>query len=244
MNHDERYADRPADGSAPERAAELLARAGDLDEAPGDAVWQRIRAEIEGDGTAGEDQLAHRRRSTGARARHRPGRWSLLAAAAAGALVAWVGTEVVGAGPQDEEIVVADATLEDLPDAGEAVDGTAEVVSVDGERRLRVQLEELPDTGDGYLEVWLLRPDVSGMVTVGVISGTTAEFSLPASVDLDEYPVVDISREQLDGDPAHGGRSVVRGELGTASAAVDDPPSVATPLLPDRPTRTDREASP
>ncbi|WP_298748664.1 anti-sigma factor [uncultured Serinicoccus sp.] len=243
MNHDERYAGRPADDVPPDRTQELLARGGDLAEAPGDAVWERIRAEIEG-----EDQLAGRRRAAGrdVGARRRPGRWPLLAAAAAGALVAWVGTQVVGAGQQDEEIVVADATLEDLPDAGGAVDGSAEVVSVDGERRLRVQLDELPDTGSGYLEVWLLRPDVSGLVTVGVISGTTAEFSLPATVDLEEYPVVDISREQLDGDPSHGGESIVRGELHTAGASAlpGDPPAVAIDLPPDTTSRTDREASP
>ncbi|WP_298888720.1 anti-sigma factor [uncultured Serinicoccus sp.] len=240
MNHDERYAGRPADDVTPDRAQELLARGGDLSETPGDAVWERIRAEIEG-----ADQLApRRRRARAAGARRRPGRWPLLAAAAAGALVAWVGTEVVGAGQQGEEIVVADATLQELPDAGGAVDGSAEVVSVDGERRLRVQLDELPDTGSGYLEVWLLRPDVSGLVTVGVISGTTAEFSLPAAVDLDEYPVVDISREELDGDPSHGGLSVVRGELSTASAGAGDPPPVATDPLTDTPARSDREAYP
>ncbi|KUG52824.1 hypothetical protein AVL62_14735 [Serinicoccus chungangensis] len=243
MNHDERYAGRPADDDGtPERAPELLARGGALDEAPGPAVWERIRAEV-----AGEDQLASRRRARGAGARRRPGRWPLLAAAAAGALVAWVGTQVVGAGQQDEEIVVADATLQDLPEAGETVDGSAEVISVDGERRLRVQLDELPDTGSGYLEVWLLRPDVSGLVTVGVISGTTAEFSLPATVDLEEYPVVDISREQVDGDPSHGGESLVRGELQTASASgavPADPPPVATDLLTDTTSPHDREARP
>ena len=238
MNETDRYAERPAGDPTPGRAEELLRRAGDLSPAPEGPLWERIQAEVDG---VGRDELEARRRAGGARTRRRVGRWPLLAAAAAGALVAWVGTQVVGAGAPRDEIVVADAALSDLPEAGATVDGTAEVVSVDGERRLRVQLDELPDTGEGYLEVWLLRPDVSGLVTVGVIADTTAEFSLPATVDLQEYPVVDISREQLDGDPSHGGTSLVRGELHTADAGPGDPSPAATDDLTST-SSTDREA--
>ena len=78
---------------------------------------------------------------------------------------------------------------------------------------LRVVLDELPDPQNGYLEVWLLRPDVSGLVTLGVLDETEEEFVLPAGLDLSEYPVVDISVEQLDGDPGHGGLSLVRGQV-------------------------------
>ncbi|WP_010145981.1 anti-sigma factor [Serinicoccus profundi] len=221
MNPD-RYADRPAGDPPADRVEGLLRRAGDVSAGPPPGVWEAVRAELTEDepaqgavGTPRRDDLAGRRGADGGR---RPARWPLLAAAAVGALVAWLGTQVLGAGPGASEVVVADGTLAELPDAGEPVEGTAQVVAVDGEQRLRVEVAELPDAGEGYLEVWLLRPDLSGMVTVGVISGTSAEFSLPAGVDLADYAVVDISREALDGDPAHGGQSVVRGELRDASA--------------------------
>lgn len=228
MNPD-RYADRPAGDPPADRVEGLLRRAGDVSADPPPSVWEGVRGalveEEPSPGAARPADLESRRhgradRTTGAA---RPARWPLLAAAAVGALVAWLGTQVLGVGPGASEVVVADGTLADLPDAGEPVEGTAQVVAVDGEQRLRVEVAELPDAGEGYLEVWLLRPDLSGMVTVGVISGTSAEFSLPAGVDLADYAVVDISREALDGDPAHGGQSVVRGELRDASAGRGSP---------------------
>ena len=220
--------DPGGDASRDARVAALLRGAGAVEVEPGEHVWERIRAEVAGDG-APADEVARRRRDRAAgparrgsshRSR-RPARWPLLAAAAVGALVAWLGTELVGPNADDEGVVVADASLSELPDAGLTVEGNAEVVTIDGERRLRLDLSDLPDAGEGYLEVWLMRPDVSGMVTVGILSGDTAEFTLPAGVDLADYPVVDISREQVDGDPSHGGDSLVRGELEQLSAGRD-----------------------
>lgn len=121
----------------------------------------------------------------------------------------WAGLEIVD---RDETVnVLASGELAPLADGAPA--GSAEVVEVGGHHRLRVELSEQADAGEGYLEVWLLRPDASGMITVGVLEGETAEFLLPAGVDLDDFPLVDISREQLDGDPAHGGDSIVRGDI-------------------------------
>ncbi|ANS79140.1 hypothetical protein SGUI_1744 [Serinicoccus hydrothermalis] len=218
-------ADRPRDPrhTDDDRAEALLRRAGAVESTPSPGVWDRIRADVEeAEPPPGATPWPSRRRHTPA-----PARWPLLAAAAVGALVAWLGTAVLGGdGADDDRVVVADTTLEDLPDAGGAVEGGAEVVAVDGVQRLRVQLDERPDAGDGYLEVWLLRPDVSGMVTLGVISGSEGEFTLPDGVDVADYPVVDISREQLDGNPTHGGESVVRGELRPASAGQAGSPSL------------------
>ena len=36
---------------------------------------------------------------------------------------------------------------------------------------------------------------------------------VPAGVNLTDYPVVDVSLEPLDGNPAHSGTSVLRGTL-------------------------------
>ncbi len=47
------------------------------------------------------------------------------------------------------------------------------------------------------------------------LEGTEGRLPIPASVDLDDYAVVDVSAEPLDGDPTHSGDSIVRGILGT-----------------------------
>lgn len=118
----------------------------------------------------------------------------------------------------------------DRPDGadGTVASAHAEIVDVDGRRVLRIDLDGVevateaadPATGapTAYLEVWLLRPDVSGMVTLGVLEGGRAELVLPEGVSLEEYPVVDVSVEAVDGDPAHGGRSVLRGQLTSGQA--------------------------
>ncbi|MGD8150004.1 anti-sigma factor [Ornithinimicrobium sp. Y1694] len=180
-----------------DRLARLLREAGELDQAPPEAVWHGIRAEL------GAEPAPEAR---GGRV------LPLLVAAAAGAGLMYAATQVFDDDPAPAEEVVASATLG--PVDGEGQLGQAEVVERDGQQVLRVQLDELPDAEDGYLEVWLLRPDVSGLVTLGVLDAGTEEFVLPQGIDLAEYPVVDISVEHLDGDPGHGGNSVVRGEVG------------------------------
>ncbi|WP_163276172.1 anti-sigma factor, partial [Cellulomonas iranensis] len=82
----------------------------------------------------------------------------------------------------------------------------------DGTRSLVVDLDDAPGV-EGYLEVWLLKPDVSGLVSLGTLDGTSGTFALPADLDLTQFPVVDVSDEPMDGDPAHSGVSVVRGAL-------------------------------
>lgn len=175
----------------------LIRRAGAVEEPPPPSVWQEITTTLR--------RERARERAVGGRRW-----WPLLAAAAVGSLLTWTGLEV--SGRPDERVVVAGGLLASLSATAPA--GAAEVVEVNGHRLLRVELEEVPDPGDGYLEVWLLRPDVSGMVTLGVLDGGSGEFLVPPGVDLQEFPVVDISIEHVDGDPAHGGDSLVRGELG------------------------------
>ena len=65
----------------------------------------------------------------------------------------------------------------------------------------------------GFREVWLLTPDVKGLVSVGTLAGPSGRFALPAGLDLAEFSVVDVSEEQFDGNPAHSGNSIVRGAL-------------------------------
>ena len=68
-------------------------------------------------------------------------------------------------------------------------------------------------TGEGFREVWLLKPDVSGLVSLGTLDGTSGRFDLPDGLDLSQYSVVDVSEEQFDGNPSHSGDSIVRGPL-------------------------------
>lgn len=206
------------------RAPALLRRAGVVERTPPESVWRGIVAALSSSssssptsderGVAGGGApvvpLGEPVRGRRNARRRAAAPWALVAAAAAGALVTWAGLGLAEAEDQGQPLASGSLT----PLAAPGPSGSAEVVTVDGQQRLRVELTGQPDAGDGYLEVWLLRPDVSGMVTLGVLDGQSGEFALPEGVDLGEYPVVDISREHLDGDPAHGGDSLVRGEVG------------------------------
>jgi len=83
----------------------------------------------------------------------------------------------------------------------------------DGRRQVVVTLDA-PAPAGTFREVWLLTPDVSGLVSLGVLEGSEGRFDVPAGLNLATYPVVDVSEEPMDGNPAHSGDSVVRGTLG------------------------------
>jgi anti-sigma-K factor RskA len=69
-----------------------------------------------------------------------------------------------------------------------------------------------PVAGGGFYEVWMLR-DPSHLVAVGsfrVGADGHARIDLPVTASPRRFPVLDISREPADGDPAHSGHSVLR----------------------------------
>jgi Anti-sigma-K factor rskA len=141
----------------------------------------------------------------------RPRRSRMLLAVAASLVVgAGIGAGAVALTTREEGSAVAAADLEAL-DERDAT-GNAEVVATGEGQRLRVVLDA-PDPGDGFYEVWLLEPAVERMVQVGVVRAGTTTLALPEGIDLDEYPIVDVSVEPLDGDPTHSGVSVARGVL-------------------------------
>ena len=108
--------------------------------------------------------------------------------------------------------VVAGAELEPFP-AHPGASGTADVEAArDGSRTLTVNLAA-DDSDEGYREVWLIRNDAAALISLGVLDGDSGSFVIPDGVDLDEYSIVDISVEPIDGDPAHSGDSIVRGQL-------------------------------
>jgi hypothetical protein len=142
--------------------------------------------------------------------RPRPGRW-IAAAAAVGLVVGGGATWWVTAQP-DAATVIATAVLEPLPGWDASGSAVVETMS-DGSRVLVVDLDKSESSDDGFREVWLLKPDVSGLVSVGTLDGASGRFDLPAGLDLEQFSVVDVSEEQFDGDPAHSGDSIVRGPL-------------------------------
>ena len=136
----------------------------------------------------------------------RPGTW--LAAAAATLLVA--GATVWGLNQASTPLAQAELT----PLAQHSATGTAKVVKAsDGSRTLEVKLSK--DEAQGYQEVWLIAPDLSRLVSLGVMNSDTGTFQVPAGLELADFPIVDVSDEPVDGNPAHSSVSIVRGTLNT-----------------------------
>ncbi|HJV98401.1 MAG TPA: anti-sigma factor [Arthrobacter sp.] len=134
----------------------------------------------------------------------RPGTW--LAAAAATVLVASATVWTLNRAP--EPLAQADLT----PLAKFSATGSARVVSApDGSRTLEVKLSK--DEAQGYQEVWLIAPDLSRLVSLGVMNSDSGTFEVPAGLELADFPIVDVSDEPVDGNPAHSSISIVRGTL-------------------------------
>lgn len=69
---------------------------------------------------------------------------------------------------------------------------------------------------DGFYEVWLLGPGGSRTLALGTLDAAgRAVLPVPGSVRLADYPLVDVSVEPDDGNPAHSSDSVLRGRLRT-----------------------------
>jgi hypothetical protein len=142
--------------------------------------------------------------------------WPLLAAAVIVGVIGGLGIGALAGYLSERVSVVAEAVLDPLP--GQQVTGTARVEqNPDGRRDVVVTVGDGADASgltDGALrEVWLLNSDATGLVSLGLLDGSRGRFVIPAGIDLSEYPLVDVSVESADGNPAHSGISVVRGQL-------------------------------
>jgi hypothetical protein len=204
-------------------------------ESPPESVWLRIVDELAigstmtrpapvgvsvaprraGDSDAPRvDAVPPTRRERGADAEpaRRGGVWKLWALAASFALIASAGLGVWVIGQRTAFTEVAEASLAPFPDHPGA-EGTAVVEEQsDGSLAVRVALsaDAAPDT---FREVWLIKADASDLVSLGVLEGTEQTFAVPAGVDLNDFVLVDVSQEPVDGPPTHSGDSIVRGEL-------------------------------
>jgi hypothetical protein len=198
--------------------------------APSEQVWQRIAAatgvaERQPETAAADAGPAvPRQASTGNRPAPADGRlvrrrrgwvrgFAVATAAAAIAVVATlVGIRVFGSpATEPPERVAATAQLAPEPIAPAGSRGVARVLGA-GER-LELQVTGLPAVS-GYYEVWLIDPETSQMVSVGLLRGDGDELlPLPSNIDLRRYRLVDVSAEEFDGNVAHSGRSLLRGTL-------------------------------
>jgi hypothetical protein len=150
------------------------------------------------------------------------GRPFLLAAAAVVVMV--VGAVVVVATRGGESEVLASATLTWDPAAfdplGADARARAELVQGDDGYELVITDAQLPaDVEENAdLELWLISLDADGnpadVQPVSLVDPTApGTYAVPAELDPDTYTVVDISIEPRDGDDAHSGRSILRGQL-------------------------------
>lgn len=141
----------------------------------------------------------------------RPAAPWLAAAAAAGVVIGGVGG-VLWSGQDDAPAaVVAETGLDPLP-GWEATGHAAIHEAPDGTRELVLEVDaDVAD--DAYQEVWLIDADVTRLVSLGVLEGSSGRFTVPTGLDLGEFVVVDVSSEPYDGDPAHSGDSIVRGVI-------------------------------
>jgi anti-sigma-K factor RskA len=203
-------------------------------ETPSPEVWDRIRAQLGFSdefsselfpppagaasqqtgptppvvGTADEAPVVDQRgRST----KHRR-RIVSLALAAVLVLLAGVGGAVVWQRLRQSDTVVSAVPLNALPDWAGA-DGEATLEQDAAGNRWLVISMATPRPVDGDTEVWLLKRDATDMVSIGTMANSPDRLPVPASVDVHEFPVVDVSDEPTDGNPKHSGDSIVRGTL-------------------------------
>ncbi|WP_448809566.1 anti-sigma factor [Agromyces bauzanensis] len=192
-------------------------------ELPSPSVWAGIHAELGLDPALAADPLAGEVRAEPVPEAPAPapsprrgggGRWwtFALAAAVVGVLAGvGIGFGIARTASPPPETVLARAALEPFP--GWEASGEALVEEdADGIRSIVVDVES-PVPSGSVREVWLIRSDASGLVSLGLLDGASGRFTIPSGIDLAEYPIVDVSAEPLDGQPAHSGDSIVRGEL-------------------------------
>lgn len=148
----------------------------------------------------------------------RRGLWITAVAAGVvlGAAGAWTAAGILGrteppaAAPTPPAVVLAQTSLQPL--AAHAASGNAVVQRLpNGTRQLVIRLAE--EKVSGFREVWVGSADLSKMVSLGVLGNDPGIFVIPSGLDLAQYPVVDISNEPYDGDPAHSPESIARGRL-------------------------------
>ncbi len=180
--------------------------------APPESVWNGIAQAVNAPTSPASPESIVTEMDTARRAPQRRAGWFALAASV-GVVIGGLGTfaALELSASNTAPAVIAQASLEPLRDGEQPAQAT--VQQIDGNDVLVVQTSGLPAT-DGFYEVWLLAPDAQSMVSVGMLdTNDSGSFPLPPGMNLNQYPVVDISLEHFDGDASHSADSVLRGKL-------------------------------
>ncbi len=193
---------------------------------PPERVWQGIESALLNTGDASSDDTGtdntdpvvvplepHRRRAR---------RFALPSVAAAALAIAGIAAYAV---IRDNPDVIATAALvydsDRFDPLGAQAQASAELIVQDSRHRIDLIDAQLPTAGaDADLEAWLIQPDSQGnvadLVSLGLVDpADKVSLVVPEGYDPLVYSVVDISVEPRDGDPAHSGRSILRGALGS-----------------------------
>ncbi|MFJ2592367.1 anti-sigma factor [Streptomyces erythrochromogenes] len=189
----------------------------DLLTAPPDRVWRSIASELHlgahlqppagsGGPTTVPDERPSRDRALSRR--------SALFCAATGLAVATLFGAVVTARLTDGTPSAASPVSRLAPLAVPEAAGTVRLVRGSAtDREVMVTVAGLPPT-DGYYEVWLMDQSHSRLVPLGALRADgTATLPIPPQIDLSAYPLVDVSVQTYNGNPAHSCKSAVRGRL-------------------------------
>ncbi|GAA2753603.1 anti-sigma factor [Amnibacterium kyonggiense] len=193
--------------------AVAAARGGDEAlETPGPRVWAGIAADV---GVDAPDPLADARPAPAVPLRRRPPSRrrrivAALAAAAAVLVIGGVGVTLLRTNPPSQQLETA--RLRAFP-AWAGASGTAQLERLaSGRLALRIQTDVPPDRSTDH-EVWLMTAGARRLVSLGMLHGTSGVFLVPEGLDITRFRLVDVSDEPRDGNPAHSGDSIVRGEL-------------------------------
>jgi hypothetical protein len=136
----------------------------------------------------------------------------LVVAALAGAVV-WIGRSRDATSTE----LVAEAPLSGKGlDPGGSSTGSAELLREGDAWKVAIAAADLPKPPTGtYYEAWLLSAKADQVQSLGTLDGTD-RFTVPDGLTIDDFPLVDVSIEPIDGDPGHSSKSVLRGRLETA----------------------------
>lgn len=216
-----------AAGGSPDVSREAATAAPDQDRGLG--LDRGLSRDLGRDRNRDPDRESRRRRSSGGPfARFFGGSMALRPAVGFAALalvfVGGLGVGVLatgdggggGGGGGDSGPIAAtqQATLTPVGDLDPQAEGVADF-DRDGEK-IRLRFSGLaPSTDNDFYEAWMMDPK-KGLISIGTFrvgDDGTGQFDLPAPVPGEEYPVIDISIEPLDGKPAHSQKSVLRGTL-------------------------------
>lgn len=171
---------------------------------PSADVWARICQELDFDVTPHSASARSADPATTADAADHQSRRSPLAR---------IKAALTGSSPDSSDHLRAHAHLSPVEPGWSQASGTAEIATDhQGRRLLEVALHaDLPTSG--VRQAWLVhRDDPTKMQTLGVLDGGHGLWTVPHTIDLEEYAFLDISQQDT-GQTEHSGHTLVRGQF-------------------------------